>query len=82
MMNPDAPEPDYDENAEPERFGMKDVTDGTWKNYVDALTCTQCGRCTDVCPANLTGKKLSPRKVVLDYRRRLEEIEQPLLKNC
>jgi len=80
MMNPDAPEPEFDENAEPERFGMKDVTDGTWKNYVDSLTCTQCGRCTDVCPANLTGKKLSPRKVVLDYRRRMEEITQPILK--
>ncbi len=80
MMNPDAPEPEFDENAEPERFGMKDVTDGTWKNYVDSLTCTQCGRCTSVCPANLTGKKLSPRKVVLDYRRRMEEITQPLLK--
>ncbi len=73
MMNPDAPLPEEDPDAEPERFGMKDVGDGTWKNYIDSLACTQCGRCTSVCPANLTGKKLSPRKVVLDYRRRTEE---------
>ena len=80
MMNPDMPEPPMDEDAEPERFGMKDVQDGTWKFYVDSLTCTQCGRCTSVCPANLTGKKLSPRKIVLDYRRRMEEKMDGMLK--
>ncbi len=79
MLNPNAPAPP--ENIEPERFGMKDVEDGTWKFYVDSLTCTQCGRCTSVCPANLTGKKLSPRKIVLDYRRRAEEKMDGLLKN-
>ncbi len=56
-----------------ERFGVKDVEDGTWKNYLDSLTCTQCGRCTSVCPANITGKKLSPRKVMMDYRARMKE---------
>ncbi len=79
MMNPDAVPPE-DDGSEPERFGMKDVQDGTWKFYIDSLTCTQCGRCTSVCPANLTGKKLSPRKVVLDYRRRMEEKMPGLLK--
>ncbi|HNZ43607.1 MAG TPA: (Fe-S)-binding protein [Bacteroidales bacterium] len=62
-------------SAEPaiERFGIKDVEDGTWKNYFDSLTCTQCGRCTSVCPANITGKKLSPRKVMMNYRARMKE---------
>ncbi len=78
MLNPDAPLPE--DEGEPERFGMKDVEDGTWKNYLDSLACTQCGRCTSVCPANQTGKLLSPRKVVLDYRRRMEEKMNGLLK--
>ncbi len=56
-----------------ERFGVKDVEDGTWKNYLDSLTCTQCGRCTSVCPANITGKKLSPRKIIMNYRARMKE---------
>jgi Fe-S oxidoreductase len=80
MMNPEAEIPPIDENEEPERFGLKDVEDGTWKNYIDSLSCTQCGRCTSVCPANLTGKLLSPRKIVLDYRRRTEEKMKGLLK--
>ncbi len=63
-----------------ERFGMKDVEDGTWKNYTDSLTCTQCGRCTSVCPANLTGKLLSPRKIVMNYRARMTEKMNGLLK--
>ena len=80
MLDPNADVPPMDDTAEPERFGMKDVEDGTWKNYIDSLACTQCGRCTSVCPANLTGKSLSPRKVVLDYRRRMEEKMKGLLK--
>jgi heterodisulfide reductase subunit C/nitrate reductase gamma subunit len=55
------------------RFGVKDVEDVTWKNYFDALTCTECGRCTSVCPANTTGKKLSPRKIFMDVRARMKE---------
>jgi heterodisulfide reductase subunit C len=60
----------------PKRFGARDVTDLTWKNLLDSYTCTECGRCTAVCPANLTGKKLSPRKIVMDVRDRLEEIRK------
>lgn len=62
------------EVAEPERFGAKDVTDLTWKQLMDSYTCTECGRCTSACPANQTGKKLSPRKIIMDTRDRLEEI--------
>ncbi len=62
-------------------FGSKDVMDLTWKNVLDAYTCTECGRCTAVCPANITGKKLSPRKIVMDVRDRAEEIEMNISKN-
>ncbi len=57
----------------PEKFGIKDVTEVTWKHVVDAYTCTECGRCTEVCPANNTGKKLSPRKLYIDLRRRVND---------
>ena len=70
-----------EEEGEPERFGAKDVTDLTWKNLMDAYSCTECGRCTDACPANQTGKKLSPRKVMMDVRDRLEEVGKKLDKN-
>ena len=60
--------------GEPERFGAKDVTDLTWKQLMDSYTCTECGRCTDVCPANITGKALSPRKIMMDTRDRLDEV--------
>jgi len=56
------------------RLGARDVEDLTWKNLMDAYTCTECGRCTSVCPANDTGKKLSPRKIMMDTRDRLEEV--------
>jgi len=59
--------------APPEKFGIKDVNDITWKHIVDAYTCTECGRCTEVCPANNTGKKLSPRKLFIDLRKRVNE---------
>ncbi|MBC6399420.1 MAG: 4Fe-4S dicluster domain-containing protein [Ekhidna sp.] len=55
------------------RFGARDVNDLSWKNLMDAYACTECGRCTAECPANLTGKKLSPRKIMMDTRDRLEE---------
>jgi ferredoxin len=61
-------------NAAPGRFGAKDVRDLTWKNLLDAYSCTECGRCTNSCPANITGKKLSPRKIMMDTRDRLEEV--------
>ena len=62
------------DSAEPGRFGAKDATDLTWKNLMDAYTCTECGRCTSVCPANITGKLLSPRKIMMDTRDRITEI--------
>jgi len=61
-----------DAGNSPSRFGVKDVEDVTWKNYMDALTCTQCGRCIEVCPANITGKLLSPRKIFVDLRQRMK----------
>ena len=61
-------------NEPPKRFGAKDVTDLSWKNILEAYSCSECGRCTSVCPANITGKKLSPRKIMMDVRDRSEEI--------
>jgi ferredoxin len=58
----------------PTSFGVKDVTDLTWKSLMDAYTCTECGRCSSVCPQNQTGKVLSPRKIMMDTRDRLEEV--------
>ncbi|MGF1639013.1 MAG: 4Fe-4S dicluster domain-containing protein [Cyclobacteriaceae bacterium] len=60
--------------AEIPRLGAKDVPDLTWLNILNAYTCTECGRCTAVCPANITGKKLSPRKIMMDVRDRAEEM--------
>lgn len=77
MMDPDAdPYAIPEEGAEDEvsTFGAKDVTDLSWVNLLNAYTCTECGRCTSECPANLTGKKLSPRKIMMDTRDRLEEV--------
>ncbi len=62
------------------RFGAKDVRDLSWKSLGDAYTCTECGRCTSVCPANLTGKKLSPRKLIMDTRDRLEIVGKGVAK--
>lgn len=61
-----------------EKFGASDVEDLTWKQLLDGYTCTECGRCTAACPANTTGKILSPRKIIVDIRRRLME-KGPLL---
>ena len=58
----------------PTSFGVKDITDLSWKNLMDAYTCTECGRCTSSCPQNITGKLLSPRKIMMDTRDRLEEV--------
>lgn len=60
--------------AVPFRFGAKDAQDLTWKNLMDAYSCTECGRCTEQCPANMTGKALSPRKIMMDTRDRIEEV--------
>lgn len=70
MLDPSfTPEP-----AEAGRFGAKDVNDLTWVNLMNAYTCTECGRCTSQCPANITGKLLSPRKIMMDTRDRLTEV--------
>lgn len=75
MMDPNAdpfaaPAPDA---PAPERFGAKDVDDLNWVQLMNAYTCTECGRCTSECPANQTGKLLSPRKIMMDTRDRVEE---------
>ncbi|MEY3984442.1 MAG: hypothetical protein RL160_2001 [Bacteroidota bacterium] len=71
MLDPSAAAPEG--YQPPSGFGARDVQDLSWKNLMDAYTCTECGRCSSVCPANITGKKLSPRKVMMDTRDRLEE---------
>jgi len=86
MMDPDQafaspPEGAEAEEEVPERFGIMDVEDVSWKNYFDSLACTECGRCTSVCPANITGKMLSPRKIVMDVRARMKEKGPGLVKN-
>lgn len=63
-----------DLEQETEVFGASDVTHLSWKSLLDGYACTECGRCTSVCPANLTGKALSPRKIVIDTRQRLWEV--------
>jgi ferredoxin len=72
MLDPSAAAPEG--YTPPTSFGVKDVQDLTWKNLMDAYTCTECGRCTSSCPQNITGKLLSPRKIVMDVRDRLEEV--------
>jgi heterodisulfide reductase subunit C len=65
-------------SAEPGRFGAKDINDLSWTSLLGAYTCTECGRCTSECPANMTGKKLSPRKIMMDTRDRMEEVRKSL----
>lgn len=66
------------DNPPPARFGVKDVNDLSWVQLLSAFSCTECGRCTASCPANLTGKKLSPRKIMMDVRDRAEEVSRYL----
>src|SRR6476659_4314456 len=65
----------------PSKFGAKDVFDLSWRNLLDAYSCTECGRCTAACPANITGKKLSPRRIVMRTRDRVEDIGKNLNAN-
>ena len=78
MMDPNADPfaaaPEGAEDDMPEKFGASDVMDLNQIQLLNAYTCTECGRCTSACPANLTGKKLSPRKIMMDTRDRLEEV--------
>lgn len=86
MMDPDAdpfaaPAEGADEAAEPDKFGASDVTDLNWVQLLNSYTCTECGRCTSECPANQTGKLLSPRKIMMDTRDRLQEVGNNIDKN-
>ncbi len=74
MMQPELAPPSDGSQPAQQRFGARDVMDLSWKNLLDAYSCTECGRCTSACPANSTGKKLSPRKIMMDTRDRLEEV--------
>ncbi len=77
MMDPNADPfaaPAGDAGEVPAKFGASDVQDLNWVQLMNAYTCTECGRCTSACPANITGKKLSPRKIMMDTRDRLEEV--------
>jgi heterodisulfide reductase subunit C len=69
------------EAAQPQKFGAKDVFDLSWRNLLDAYSCTECGRCSAACPATTTGKLLSPRKIMMDTRDRMEEIRKNINKN-
>ena len=84
MMDPDA-DPfaatEENEEEEPEKFGVSDVMDLNWVQLLNSYTCTECGRCTSECPANQTGKKLSPRKIMMDTRDRLQEVGDNIDKN-
>lgn len=83
MLDPDA-DPyaaATEEEGEPEKFGASDVTDLNWVQLLNAYTCTECGRCTSECPANQTGKKLSPRKIMMDTRDRLTEVGNNIQQN-
>jgi len=73
MMQPELAPPTADANHVM-KFGARDISDLSWKNLLDAYSCTECGRCSAACPANMTGKKLSPRKIMMDTRDRLEEV--------
>ena len=82
MMDPNIdPFSTNDNNSMPEKFGVSDVTDMNWVQLMNAYTCTECGRCTSECPANQTGKKLSPRKIMMDTRDRLVEVGKNYKKN-
>ena len=69
------------DSSEIETFGASDVTELSWTQLLNAYSCTECGRCTSVCPANLSGKKLSPRKIMMDTRDRLTEISKNIKVN-
>jgi len=70
-----------DDAPEPEKFGASDVSDLSWVQLMNAYTCTECGRCTSVCPANITGKELSPRAIMMKTRDRLEDVGRNIDKN-
>ena len=80
-IDPFAAAPGGTEDEVPAKFGASDVTDLNWVQLMNAYTCTECGRCTSVCPANQTGKELSPRNIMMKTRDRLEEVGKNIDKN-
>jgi heterodisulfide reductase subunit C len=80
-VDPFAAQPEGTEDEVPEKFGASDVTDLNWVQLMNAYTCTECGRCTSVCPASQTGKELSPRAIMMKTRDRLEEVGENIDKN-
>ncbi|MDC9722419.1 MAG: (Fe-S)-binding protein [Urechidicola sp.] len=85
MMDPNvdsfAAAPEGAEDEVPEKFGASDVVDLNWVQLMNAYTCTECGRCTSVCPANITGKELSPRAIMMKTRDRVEEVGKNIDQN-
>lgn len=82
LMDPNAdPFTTASDGNTPEKFGASDVTDLSWIQLLNAYSCTECGRCTSSCPANITGKKLSPRKIMMNVRDRIEEVGRNIDKN-
>ena len=82
ILDPNAdPYADSDDDIVPEKFGASDITDLNWVQLMNAYTCTECGRCTEECPANQTGKLLSPRKIMMDTRDRMEEVGRMINQN-
>ena len=81
MLDPNADSFSQTSEAHPESFGANDVRDLNWLQLLNAYSCTECGRCTSECPANVTGKKLSPRKIMMDVRDRVDEVGKGIDKN-
>jgi heterodisulfide reductase subunit C len=81
MFKPELAPATGDAPTQTQSFGAKDIFDLKWKNLLDAYTCTECGRCTAACPANQTGKLLSPRKIMMDTRDRMHDVRKNIKAN-
>jgi heterodisulfide reductase subunit C len=81
MFKPELAPANGEAQTQTQSFGAKDIFDLKWKNLLDAYTCTECGRCTAACPANQTGKLLSPRKIMMDTRDRMHDIRKNIKAN-
>ena len=81
MFEPELATANGDAQTQTQSFGAKDIFDLTWKNLMDAYTCTECGRCTAACPAHQTGKLLSPRKIMMDTRDRMQDVRKNIKLN-
>lgn len=81
MLHPETAPANGEAQTQNQSFGAKDIFDLKWKNLMDAYTCTECGRCTAACPANLTGKLLSPRKIMMATRDRMQDVRTNIKQN-